>query len=914
MSKGAPLKLYLYREGPHFQIPPELRENGVRPRTIPLFERLDEYGSCPQGRFVSVASPEEADYIVFPYVLEGFIRVVRAMSVQYFIRQLPHFLHFERKHLFFHCHDLGDPLFTDGLILTTAPDRFNVDDPFLAPLPYFPGNHVLRNAPDFAFHAIDVDTNFVGAMSGHVRYELTKSVSKEPGLRCILQHPKSSDWSSSATSYLHMKDPARKQPMEDLFIQSMRRSWTSLCPRGNGSSSIRFYETLCMGRIPVHVSDAYILPFEEDIDYREFCLFIPEAEVGMAGAILRKWLAGRSTEERMAMCRTARQVWERYFKPENEVDICLEHMRRHLPETNVQGRARYRLAPSPLAAEAFPRIVTVPGFYANMIADEQTLWCNTMPKESPAPTGPAPLLVGGIPSGLSLHTLSRLLELVREVPENASVACSGAPSGILAIALANGLVKAGNFSSLVYGMEDWDREAATPDGTPFAECACNIRAARVHDLVRLMDSGGPGAFRPESVHLTVLAAKSPDVLPEALSAWSGKLAPGGLLAIVTADVRASYASTIQFARDNGFTPVPCQDPTLIVLRKAGDAQPPAPLLNRKRRLRPVRGAARLLAVGSKACVAPPSGPSLEDQRFLAVKPTGGMGNRLLGILCAVPYSLMTGRKLYVDWSDFMYSDRGENVFPKLFKLCGVPFAYRLPQTPDVYPEFWQGNLASNALVEQIGINHLDQAVMEQTRIDLATRYPQTVATFWSFNLAPMQAALEHIQEHLPQFRCLHADGICKEVMQKHIRPRPVVSSRVDEFAARHFTGPMIGVHVRHTDLRMPLEPTLRAVYDLKKALGARIFLATDNQAVERALSRQFGDALVALPKRYPENGLHLHSHRVTGMTNFEKALDAAVEMYLLSRCDAIVRYQASTFAQISWYNSDVPVERMICVT
>jgi len=57
----------------------------------------------------------------------------------------------------------------------------------------------------------------------------------------------------------------------------------------------------------------------------------------------------------------------------------------------------------------------------------------------------------------------------------------------------------------------------------------------------------------------------------------------------------------------------------------------------------------------------------------------------------------------------------------------------------------------------------------------------------------------------------------------------------------------------------------------------------------------------------------MHSHRVEGQSNFEKALDAVVEMYLLARCDAIVRYAPSSFAQISGYCSSVPPERIVCV-
>jgi len=177
---------------------------------------------------------------------------------------------------------------------------------------------------------------------------------------------------------------------------------------------------MCMGRIPVHVSDAYVPPFEKDIDYSQFCLFIPESEVSQAGHILRTWLARRGKEELMTMCRTARQVWEHHFRPEALADVCLEYLRRHVPETKAAGRPRYAHGPSPLAGDAPPRMVTAPGLYANMIADERRLWLNTMPQETASPPdlgGPAERLVGGVPSPVPLHELTRLCDLARDVPE-----------------------------------------------------------------------------------------------------------------------------------------------------------------------------------------------------------------------------------------------------------------------------------------------------------------------------------------------------------------------------------------------------------------------------------------------------------------------------------------------------------------
>lgn len=915
MWEQTPLKLFFYKEGEHFSIPQEVRDQFGTPRSIPLLAVCDGNRNGQEEGPVSVATPDEADYIVFPYILDQFIMAQRAMAVHFFIRDLPYFHRFERKHVFFHCHDRGHPLFTEALILTDDPDRFNTDDPFLATLPHYPGGHVLQHAPDFDFDAIDLDTNFVGTLSWPVRGTLVQSIAQEKSLRFLTQHPNTLDWSCKETSYLHMDDQAKKRELERVFLDALRRSWTTLCPRGMGSSSIRFYEVMCFGRIPVHVSDAYRLPFEDKIDYSEFCLFIPEGEAHRAGPLLRMWLARRGKNQLMAMCRKARQVWEEYFHPKDEKNVCLEYLRRHLPETKLRGGPRYGFAPSPLTGDTTPRLVTPQGFYANMAVDHRKLWLNTALMVTTSRQEPGVAFVNGVRSTIEMKNLLHLLDLTQCVPENGTVVCSGAPSGMLAIMIANGLIKARNFSSLIYCVEDWARSPSPTPGESLPDFEGNTRLSRVSDFVRPLQGGdGPAAFRDACLDMVVLAVEPAPGLHKAIAAWSQKLVRGGSLVIACRDARAVDGLMPLISRQFEHELRVSRSQDIIVLRKPATLGEEGPEDTAKTdsagsisahggRNHPGRSASRVLSGGA----------SLEDGRFLAVKATGGMGNRLLGLMCAVVYGLMTGRRLHVNWSDFMYSDKGENVFPRLFRLHGVPQAYRLPQTGDVCPEFWRPLLHTDALIEQIGINHTDPAVMDLTRVDLAKRYDQAVAAFWSYDLAPMQAALEHIRERLPRFAGLDADGICGEIMKRHIRPRPIVSERVDAFAARHFTGPVVGVHVRQTDLRMPLDETVRKVGELRDSMGAKVFLATDNQQVERSMAKLFGDDLIFMPKRYPEAGKHMHSHRIAGLTNFEKALEALTEMYLLARCDAIVRYKASSFAQISWYCSDIPAERMVCV-
>jgi hypothetical protein len=50
----------------------------------------------------------------------------------------------------------------------------------------------------------------------------------------------------------------------------------TLCPRGSGLSSYRFFECFNFNTIPVLFADDIILPFEKDLNYSDFILKIPE--------------------------------------------------------------------------------------------------------------------------------------------------------------------------------------------------------------------------------------------------------------------------------------------------------------------------------------------------------------------------------------------------------------------------------------------------------------------------------------------------------------------------------------------------------------------------------------------------------------------------------------------------------------
>lgn len=63
------------------------------------------------------------------------------------------------------------------------------------------------------------------------------------------------------------------------FVRNIVESDYTVCVRGTGNFSTRFYETLCLGRIPVFVDTDCRLPFDEVIDWKRYCVWVTESEI-----------------------------------------------------------------------------------------------------------------------------------------------------------------------------------------------------------------------------------------------------------------------------------------------------------------------------------------------------------------------------------------------------------------------------------------------------------------------------------------------------------------------------------------------------------------------------------------------------------------------------------------------------------
>lgn len=298
-------------------------------------------------------------------------------------------------------------------------------------------------------------------------------------------------------------------------------------------------------------------------------------------------------------------------------------------------------------------------------------------------------------------------------------------------------------------------------------------------------------------------------------------------------------------------------------------------------------------------------------RYLVVRGSGGMSNRLQAVVAAVPYALLTGRTLCVDWRDSLYADDERNAFHDYFDLAGVPFIQTLPESRDIFPEFWRERLALPVAVEYLfDNNHFDSSVFDATRIDLGrTDYGHEVTVFWSPGIDPL-ARLLPLLGAVEGFAGLSLEETAQLVLTRHVTPRPEIVAAVDEFAAS-FTSPMVGVHVRHTDLESPVDRIVAEVRGIVERTGAKVFLCTDNLHVQRLFTKLF-PGLLFTEKFISADGAPLHG-LTEGVSSQRKGIEALRDMYLLGRCDHIVHYRLSSFARIAIYTHGIPPENVSVV-
>ena len=303
------------------------------------------------------------------------------------------------------------------------------------------------------------------------------------------------------------------------------------------------------------------------------------------------------------------------------------------------------------------------------------------------------------------------------------------------------------------------------------------------------------------------------------------------------------------------------------------------------------------------------------EKFLVVKGSGGLSNRIQAVAGGILYCLLSGRTLVVDWRDSLYSNDFVNVFPLFFEVSGLRIDHRIPLSGTVYPDFWGTWLAEPIAVEyffkgeHLEAEHVARTCIDVTRFD----YEEDVVVAWAPDMRLVTALAPLAAATIPGFAGCSDKAIFRILFAEYIKPAREITEAVDAFAVEHFkAGATVGVHIRHTDLQSPVEAFIKTLMAMPGLHESVIFLATDNRFVQQSLKRIFKN-IVHIAKYFPAGTEPLHSH-FRGVDNIRKGRDALVDMFLLSRCDAIVHYEPSSFARVPILLSGLPGEKIFAIS
>jgi hypothetical protein len=110
------------------------------------------------------------------------------------------------------------------------------------------------------------------------------------------------------------------------YFDSLIASDYVLCTRGYQNCSIRLYETLCCGRIPVFVNTDCVLPYDRWIDWKRYCVWVEEEDVAHIGPMVAEFHDRLSPEAFLERQQACRQLWLDWLSPEG----FFRNLHRHL--------------------------------------------------------------------------------------------------------------------------------------------------------------------------------------------------------------------------------------------------------------------------------------------------------------------------------------------------------------------------------------------------------------------------------------------------------------------------------------------------------------------------------------------------------------------------------------------------------
>ncbi len=138
---------------------------------------------------------------------------------------------------------------------------------------------------------------------------------REQGLRVLEKSKLINSKIIRRTSYTGNKKTIQGNPnfLRKEYIESLVQGQYVYAPRGDGNFSVRFFEALSLGRIPVVPDTGILFPLEEGIEYSNFVIKIPLKRLKRIDEIIFEWHKNKGVNGLREACLKARQAFDQYL-------------------------------------------------------------------------------------------------------------------------------------------------------------------------------------------------------------------------------------------------------------------------------------------------------------------------------------------------------------------------------------------------------------------------------------------------------------------------------------------------------------------------------------------------------------------------------------------------------------------------
>lgn len=314
-----------------------------------------------------------------------------------------------------------------------------------------------------------------------------------------------------------------------------------------------------------------------------------------------------------------------------------------------------------------------------------------------------------------------------------------------------------------------------------------------------------------------------------------------------------------------------------------------------------------------------------NEKYLIIKGCAGIGNRLFVVSNAIEYCKITKRKLYVDWSDGQFGEKGRNVFYDFFTLKGIDHLVDLEEirgqeSLSYYPIQWKDNLEKSIydlfeVVEKNYLRRFPTFFYRRNRLSMLNGYWRKITSSNNYGAnvigdmfnplnSPYGSQLSYNKKENVLVYADFTPFFHDETFLNHIQLTQNLELKVADFSQRNnLNTNTIGIHIRSTDKKpnKSLDVLFAKINNLNLD-QPNIFLATDNLLIKDEIIRRY-KKVIYFEKKLPEvsnEGIHqwaLYNNKPELAAQICE--DSIIDMWLLSQCEYLLYQGNSSFSIIS---------------